>query len=993
MALKFNTFRSERFLRSRFLEGRYLLAAENTDIELELIDFSRRIVKFAFGNIALEDSWKTSRYSITTEITNKVGNVLSVDSTLLDLVAISDEVFKNNAYVTFVSAVDPGAGEVTVNNASSLSIGDTIEIKIKNTLLVESGEAWYEGFPFVMTGGKDYRVSGSNLAMGTTLPVGGGTAFITAQDEPAGLGKLITFSDGGTTPTGDYRIVIGAREEVITDTEDPFLKNANVPESTGQKLRVNYRINVVPEADQDNQPVPYTGSADGNLVNEIEIIAQTGANGSEVSRTVISGSEQIDGRNLEIIIRNDSAAANPNYGGTVGNLIPTSISEQQEFNNGKFIDSVGSEYHLNTIFNDTISTQVVLRVDKDVDQPDPVINDEQSYKIIKKDTYVTDDVNGNPQGILYWPVSTIGWNSALGFTHDSKVTDLRSYVVTNEEFQEKSNIKFGLRLSKGGDISFDVAADDVLQWDADFVLVNPYGPEQTIAANTAAMVEGGSLVYTMDLDNGGAIDRSTQAVTISSVAGNNVTLAALTSLENVRVGNVIKRDTLNEIGYITDIDDTSNIITLNAGHTFTNVGGAATIYLDSFGPELAPVDVDKFTLAVRSDDIVYVSGTLKLEKEAINQLGRGLTNQTLTYIGATDELDSDPNYTSITVVTQGGPLPQAISELDAEIAAINALLATPAYDERILYPTGLASLTTITIPVNSRNGGAQETYDPTSGELEVYVNGRFTFQDEVWESVSTTQIRFFDALPNDTEVHVRKDTLGGTSGGGGGSNTLQDAYNVGTGIITTIGGKPFTVGGAATKVAQFNGDIGVTGVVDPTGVELVPQATTPLGTNKNGIWIDSSDNLIIDRGTEPQQNITQSIEDLESGISVEALVRSFTNISGGTITKGTPVYSPTSGQIDLADGDDTEAKARIVGVAAEDILPAQSGLVAYAGTIVDAALGFTHGEYLYLSATAGTMTDTKPTLGGGFPAGFHVVKVGIVDGDDLILQPEFIGNL
>ena len=38
MALRFNTFRSQRYLRSKFVEGRFLLASEATDLELELID-------------------------------------------------------------------------------------------------------------------------------------------------------------------------------------------------------------------------------------------------------------------------------------------------------------------------------------------------------------------------------------------------------------------------------------------------------------------------------------------------------------------------------------------------------------------------------------------------------------------------------------------------------------------------------------------------------------------------------------------------------------------------------------------------------------------------------------------------------------------------------------------------------------------------------------------------------------------------------------------
>ena len=83
--LKFNSFRAQRYLRSRFIEGKYLLASEATDIELELIDFCRTLVKHTLGDVAVEDGWKTELYKIQTKVLNKVGLILTVDSTILDL--------------------------------------------------------------------------------------------------------------------------------------------------------------------------------------------------------------------------------------------------------------------------------------------------------------------------------------------------------------------------------------------------------------------------------------------------------------------------------------------------------------------------------------------------------------------------------------------------------------------------------------------------------------------------------------------------------------------------------------------------------------------------------------------------------------------------------------------------------------------------------------------------------------------------------------------
>ena len=117
-----------------------------------------------------------------------------------------------------------------------------------------------------MRSGKDQLVSGAVLTLGI-VPVG-----VTVADDSTGLGKVITFNDGGTTPTDNYRVVISAREEVITNVEDPFIKSANLAESTAQKIRLNFRLNIVSTSDQTETPVPYTNdNTDENLVNQITV--------------------------------------------------------------------------------------------------------------------------------------------------------------------------------------------------------------------------------------------------------------------------------------------------------------------------------------------------------------------------------------------------------------------------------------------------------------------------------------------------------------------------------------------------------------------------------------------------------------------------------------------------------------------------------------------------------------------------------------------------
>jgi len=239
--LRFNTFRSGRYLRSKFVEGKYLLASEATDLELEVMDLLRKVVSSTIGDVALEDAWQVERLSDT-------------------------------------------------------------------QLLIKPGQAWFKGLPFAMRTGKDQLVSGAILSIGT-VPVG-----TVATDDSSGAGKIITFNSGSTTPTNLYRIVITAREELLTEVDDPFLQNVNLTESTAQKIRLLFQLNIVPESLQTESPIPYRdetsaslvatnfpnagGLASPNFVNQIVVTPTAAGNGELIALNLISGAEGIDGRDL-----------------------------------------------------------------------------------------------------------------------------------------------------------------------------------------------------------------------------------------------------------------------------------------------------------------------------------------------------------------------------------------------------------------------------------------------------------------------------------------------------------------------------------------------------------------------------------------------------------------------------------------------------------------------------------------------------------------------
>lgn len=598
--LRFNTYRSKRYLRTKFVEGSYLLASEGTDLELELLDQMRRETQAKFGDIAISDAWKVERLNAT-------------------------------------------------------------------QVLIKPGEAFFKGLPFSFRSGNDQLVSGDILSLGTA-PVG-----VTASDDSSGLGKIITFNDAVATPSNFYRFVITATEELITEVEDPFLKNSNLTEATAQKIRLVYKINVVPNSLQTETPIPYrdenstslsvtnfpsTGSfASPNFVNQTTITPTAAGNGELISLVSLTGSAGIDGRDIEIVLRND-----PGIGG--GIVLPNSPTAQQFYFNGKLIDSNGNMYHINAVFNDTVSTQVVLRLDKEPNQPNPEIINTKPFTVIKRDVFVTDDSNGSPQGKLHWPIAVVDFDSTNGVLHQSRIQDLRNVLEQVYYNQKSLNKRVNVVPVNDGDISWN-STTHVMNTAASTKLFNGIGTADILSATSYVLKNDSCLAFTLKYD-GSTLNKGNLAITINSVSVNTATLSSV-DLSNVELGNVVK-DSAGSVFYITNIDDVNDTITLNAAPAT----GSAVIYMDSYQEGYVKDDSKTYIFAVRYNNKVYVAD-LELENGETSQIGDGVSQQLLNFIGATSETDSSPNYTSEKYVSDGDSLVAAISKLDSALTGHSGL--------------------------------------------------------------------------------------------------------------------------------------------------------------------------------------------------------------------------------------------------------------------------------------------------------------------------------
>jgi hypothetical protein len=170
------------------------------------------------------------------------------------------------------------------------------------------------------------------------------------------------------------------------------------------------------------------------------------------------------------------------------------------------------------------------------------------------------------------------------------------------------------------------------------------------------------------------------------------------------------------------------------------------------------------------------------------------------------------------------------------------------------------------------------------------------------------------------------------------------------------------------------------------GIRFQPQSSNPLPNPSDlGLWVNNNNELIVERGG-TTQNITQVINNVESGLAATLISKIYTNNTGSTIPINTVVYSPAAGQIAVADGTDS-GKFKAIGITTAAITNGNTGTVALMG--IFPISGLTHNTYAYLGVTPGAIVTTAPSS----PSGFNLVRLGVVEGNNIILQIQHTGVL
>ena len=351
-------------------------------------------------------------------------------------------------------------------------------------IIIRSGDFFLDGNMLTVQAGTDHRVGLGAVDGDSNID---SSDFIRVEKDGLDDGG-IAINFGGATPADakEYSIVVSVEEQLITAAQDPFLRSANLNEDTAEKHRIIVNINIIESNKLDESPIPYVGTNDQNLVNEIKI-ERSGGQYALISSSPLTGSEAIDGRNLEVVFNNGNGGSTAAF--------PISNVDLQEFVHGKLVDSNGMEFHITNMFvtpanPSTITMQLDLEKTRPVQpltyQPEPQIVDGVEYKVVKRDLYVTTPAN-LPVGKRFWEIAKVQWDGS-SFT---SIEDLRQQVLAFDGVLSRIR-ESGLTLHSEANLTWDKTIDDgKLTWDQPLIVASVFDMFQwQIAANDTSNLFG-----------------------------------------------------------------------------------------------------------------------------------------------------------------------------------------------------------------------------------------------------------------------------------------------------------------------------------------------------------------------------------------------------------------------------------------------------------------------------------------------------------------------
>lgn len=461
----------------------------------------------------------------------------------------------------------------------------------------------------------------------------------------------------------------------------------------------------------------------------------------------------------------------------------------------------------------------------------------------------------------------------------------------------------------------------------------------------------------------------------------------------------------------------------SGSRTYTGIGASATNYQVAVRGSIDD-EGDLYWLAYREGTKLYVRGLGELEAGEIRQISDETTSALQQFLGFDPETATSVPYTATpdallftNLFSTASPLVTAISANTANINDLGTAINGNVYEEKIeivdsitgpnqlIGPVAVDSI--ITLPVDSRDGNSTFFYVVGDAILEVFINGQYVTplvdetyieQGTVGNPSNTIQVK--RSLEVGDSIVFRADATGGfklIGGGGGGITDLQTAYNNGRTIITSSG-QPMEISGpAAEKLLRILGDVEITGVIDPQGMEYSREAANPLDPTKDGTFVNTNGDFIFYKNGFGLINLSEAAQGEGSSINLED---SYDNNSGAPLFKGTPIRINTSGDLEMVDPSVEADVDAVVGVMSEEVADGASGGVVFKGRLKDISTAITVGSPVYLSKL-GILTSTKPSIGvDGFIAGDFAVRVGTIilnNSDplkkDLLVDLKVLGEL